>query len=114
MEMTRNLPMYEEVVTGSPGLGHMQRAALEQDDGTDQDIVNRIIKAVGMGYLSPEAGKQLIDNIMGDQDQITNSLRGMPGPAKFPNQGNVFPYGSTRQGAGKMNGLLGDELRDDQ
>lgn len=55
MELTRNLPMYEELISGAPGYGHLPRRMSPQDS-TDAGIAARIQQAVQQGMLSPQVG----------------------------------------------------------
>jgi hypothetical protein len=100
MKMTNNLPMYEEVFQGSPGLGHMPRRMTAQDS-TDGGIVNRIQMAIQQGMISQEAGKYLIENLLDDDQTTRQALRGMPSPRNMPPMDQVEPYSM-------MRGLLGD------
>jgi hypothetical protein len=98
MKMAPNLPMYEEVFQGSPGLGHMPRRMTAQDS-TDGGIVNRIQMAIQQGMISQEAGMYLIENLLQDDETSKQAIRGMPMPQNMPPMNNVHPYG----------GLLGIE-----
>lgn len=101
MQMTKNLGLLEELVPGSPGLGHMPRAMAPQDM-TDGGIIERIQMAVQQGMISPEAGQYLVENLLQDDQETAQALRGMPGPQNMPPMNNVFPH-SLR------NGLLSGE-----
>lgn len=98
--MTQNLGMYQEVVPGAAGLGHMQRA-MRPEDSTDNGIVQRIQQAVEQGMISRQAGQYLIENLMEESGMAANALRGMPGPQNMPPLENTFPYSARR-------GLLGE------
>ena len=100
MQMTKNMPMYEEVVPGSPGLGHIPRR-MQSQDSTDMGIVQRIKQAVEQRMISPQAAQYLIENLLQGGAETAQGLRGMPSPERMPSVGNTFPYGL-------KNGLLGD------
>lgn len=91
MKMTSNLGQYEELVHGSPGLGHMPRAMGPQDT-TDGGIVQRIQEAVQRGMISPEAGQYLVDNLLQDDQESAKALSGMPVPQNMPPAENTFPH----------------------
>lgn len=100
MQMTPNLPMYEELFQGAPGLGHIPRAMSPQDS-TDGGIVDRIKKAAMQGMISPQAAQYLMENLLDSDDSARAALRRMPGPANMPPLENTFPYGLMR---GLLNG----------
>jgi len=95
MEMTQNLPMYQELIQGAPGLGHIPRP-MTPEDNTDEGIVQRIVMAVQEGMISPQAGQYLIENLMGGQEETREAMRGMPRPQNMPALSNTHPYGSMR------------------
>ena len=100
MEMTKNLGLFQELIPGSPGLGHMPRA-MRPEDSTDAGIVQRIQAAVQQGMISPQAAKFLMENLMASQQDVAQGLRGMPGPNAMPALNNTAPYSM-------MRGLLGE------
>ncbi len=95
MEMTRNLPMYEELVPGAPGLGHLPRK-MAPADTTDGGIIDRIKMAAGQGLISMEAASYLMENLLQDDAVTANALRRMPGPQTMPPISNTFPHGLKR------------------
>jgi hypothetical protein len=101
MQMTQNLGMYEELYPGAPGLGHIPRAT-KPTDMTDGGIVDRIKKAVSMGYISPEAAAYLVENLLEDDAMTQQAVRGMPGPRAMPLLNQTFPHSLN-------NGLLSGE-----
>jgi hypothetical protein len=90
MQMTQNLGLLEELVPGSPGLGHLPRRMTPQDN-TDGGITQRIQAAVQQGLISPQAGQYLMENLLQDDAQTAQALRGMPGGV-MPPMNNVFPH----------------------
>jgi hypothetical protein len=92
MKLAQNLPMHQEVVSGAPGLGHMRRA-MTLEDMTDGGIAQRIQEAVQRGFISQEAASYLLDNPMGEGNEIARQLRMLSGPSAMPAVSDTVPYG---------------------
>jgi len=94
MKLAQNLPLHQELVPGSPGLGHIRRAMTPQDM-TDGGIAERIHSAVQQGMISPEAAGYLLDDMLGDggQTKLARQLRRMSMPKAMPAVSDTIPYG---------------------